>query len=114
MHRLAKLHVLHLLECVGPFTAAMLQPLQLTAAVGVAASQLDSSTQLPSPSPTAAPLSPPPPASTHRWTLSSLQLCGGPVLLRDADVKRLVGKRPGTLTAFGLSNAPLVTPGLIR
>ncbi len=97
-----RVHVLHLLQCVGPFTAAMLPP----------APSLASSAPPPAPG-GALPPPPPPPALRARWTMTELLLCGPPCLLNDQALRQLLGPRRATLRALALCNVPLLTPSTL-
>jgi hypothetical protein len=145
-----KLWELWLLECTGPFTPAMLAsastPQSAPGTASASASTSHSSTGAAggghsTPDSVDAGTSAAAQSSPYRWSLSSLQLCGAPVLLRDADLKALISGssrdrtastttascsssssapdvRPaprsgGGLHTLGLTNAPCITPGLL-
>lgn len=55
-----------------------------------------------------------PPQLLHRWTLSSLQVCGGPLAMTDRGLKSLIGQRPNTLHTLALTNCKAMTPGFLK
>jgi hypothetical protein len=142
-----KLWELWLLECTGPFTPAMLLPTQapqpsldtpsaeVLSAMGSRFPSDAADTSLTARDSASALMSRTSPP--YRWSISSLQLCGAPVLLRDADLKALISgsrrhmtgtsaqgsnssaadprptPRIGGLHTLGLTNAPCITPGFL-
>lgn len=95
-----RIHVLHLNQCVGPFTAALLPNRTPThRSTGPAAAMAATAA-------TAA-------ASQHRWTLTELLYSGPTLRLTDTQLRQLIGTRPRTLRALSLCDMPLITPATL-